>query len=165
MVVCGMWEYSECIYVGGLVVIIIVVMFEDNVLFVEQFWVLLQVNIIEMLVGLVGDIDVGELIEVLVVCELEEEIGWIVVYVEVLMIGLILLGVSSEQIVFVCVIGLCWVGVGGGDDSEDIIVYEVLCVCVVVWLVEKMGQGYVLDVKLWVGLWMIEYYLDGILCG
>lgn len=165
MVVCGIWEYSECIYVGGLVVIIIVVILEDKVLFVEQFCVLLQVFIIEMLVGLVGDIYVGELIEVLVVCELEEEIGWIVDYVEVLMIGLIFFGVSSEKIVFVCVIGLCCIGEGGGDDSEDIIVYEILCNEVVVWLVQKMGEGYELDVKFWVGLWMIEYYLDGCLCG
>jgi ADP-ribose pyrophosphatase len=29
------------------------------------------------------------------------------------------------------------------------------------WLVQKMGEGYELDAKLWAGLWMIEHQLDG----
>lgn len=52
---CGCWEYVECNNFGG-VVIILVVMFEDCILFVEQYCVFIFQCIIEMLVGLVGDI-------------------------------------------------------------------------------------------------------------
>jgi len=50
---------------------------------------------------------------------------------------------------------------GGGDDSEDITVHSIARDRAAAWLVEKMGQGYELDAKLWAGLWMIEHPLDG----
>jgi len=53
------------------------------------------------------------------------------------------------------------VGEGGGDASEDITVHEIPRARAAAWLVEKMGQGYQLDAKLWAGLWMIEHHLDG----
>ncbi|MBR7540066.1 hypothetical protein KC221_28180, partial [Mycobacterium tuberculosis] len=57
--------------------------------------------------------------------------------------------------------GLRKVGEGGGDASEDITVREVPRARAAAGLVEKMGQGYQLDAKLWAGLWMIEHHLDG----
>lgn len=161
MVVRGSWEYSERTHAGGLAAIIIAVTPDDNVLFVEQFRVPLQANTIEMPAGLVGDIDAGESIEVSAVRELEEETGWTADHAEVLMIGPTSSGASSEKIAFVRATGLRKVGEGGGDASEDITVHEVPRACAAAWLVEKMGQGYQLDAKLWAGLWMIEHHLDG----
>ena len=57
--------------------------------------------------------------------------------------------------------GLRRVGSGGGDDSEDITVHEIPRNDAAAWLVQKMGEGYELDAKLWAGLWMIEHHLDG----
>ncbi|WP_313346876.1 NUDIX hydrolase [Stenotrophomonas sp.] len=161
MVVRGTWEYSERTHAGGLAAIIIAVTPEDNVLFVEQFRVPLQASTIEMPAGLVGDVDAGESIEDSAVRELEEETGWTAAHAEVLMIGPTSSGASSEKIAFVRATGLRKVGEGGGDASEDIIVHEVPRARAAAWLVEKMGQGYELDAKLWAGLWMIEHHLDG----
>ncbi|MDQ1063769.1 NUDIX hydrolase [Stenotrophomonas sp. SORGH_AS_0282] len=161
MVVRGLWEYSERTHAGGLAAIIIAVTPDDNVLFVEQFRVPLQANTIEMPAGLVGDIDAGESIEDSAVRELEEETGWTAEHAEVLMIGPTSSGASSEKIAFVRATGLRRVGEGGGDASEDITVHEVPRARAAAWLVEKMGQGYQLDAKLWAGLWMIEHHLDG----
>lgn len=161
MVVRGTWEYSERTHAGGLAAIIVAVTPDDNVLFVEQFRVPLQANTIEMPAGLVGDIDAGESIEDSAVRELEEETGWTAEHAEVLMIGPTSSGASSEKIAFVRATGLRKVGAGGGDASEDITVHEVPRARAAAWLVEKMGQGYQLDAKLWAGLWMIEHHLDG----
>ncbi|WP_305805995.1 NUDIX hydrolase [Stenotrophomonas sp. YIM B06876] len=161
MVVRGSWEYSERTHAGGLAAIIIAVTPDDNVLFVEQFRVPLQARTIEMPAGLVGDVDAGESIERSALRELEEETGWTADHAEVLMIGPTSSGASSEKIAFVRATGLRKVGVGGGDASEDITVHEIPRARAAAWLVEKMGQGYQLDAKLWAGLWMIEHRLDG----
>ncbi|HDS1581139.1 NUDIX hydrolase [uncultured Stenotrophomonas sp.] len=161
MLVRGTWEYSERTHAGGLAAIIIAVTPEDNVLFVEQFRVPLQAPTIEMPAGLVGDIDAGESIEVSAVRELEEETGWTADHAEVLMIGPTSSGASNEKIAFVRATGLRRIGAGGGDDSEDITVHEIPRAQAAAWLVQKMGEGYELDAKLWAGLWMIEHHLDG----
>ncbi len=161
MVLRGTWEYSERTHAGGLAAIIIAVTPDDHVLFVEQFRVPLQARTIEMPAGLVGDIDAGESIEASAVRELEEETGWTADHAEVLMIGPTSSGASSEKIAFVRTTGLRRVGEGGGDSSEDITVHAVPRAGAAAWLVEKMGQGYQLDAKLWAGLWMIEHHLDG----
>ena len=161
MVVRDGWEYSERTHAGGLAAIIIALTPDDEVLFVEQFRVPLQAMCIEMPAGLVGDIDAGESIEVSAVRELEEETGWTAEHAQVLMIGPTSAGASNEKIAFVRASGLRKVGAGGGDDSEDIIVHTIPRKRAAAWLVEKIGQGYQLDAKLWAGLWMIEHELDG----
>jgi ADP-ribose pyrophosphatase len=161
MVVRGTWEYSERVHAGGLAAIIVAVTPDDEVLFVEQFRVPLQARTIEMPAGLVGDIDAGESIELSAVRELEEETGWTADHAEVLMIGPTSSGASNEKVAFVRASGLRKVGDGGGDASEDITVHTVPRARAAAWLVQKMGEGYELDAKLWAGLWMIEHQLDG----
>lgn len=161
MVVRGSWEYSERTHAGGLAAIIIAVTPADEVLFVEQFRVPLQARTIEMPAGLVGDIDAGESIEASAIRELEEETGWTATQAEVLMIGPTSSGASSEKIAFVRATGLRKVGEGGGDASEDITVHAIPRQRAAAWLVQKIGEGYELDAKLWAGLWMIEHHLDG----
>lgn len=161
MVVRGNWEYSERTHAGGLAAIIIAVTPDNKVLFVEQFRVPLQARTIEMPAGLVGDIDVGESIEASAIRELEEETGWTAERAEVLMSGPTSSGSSSEKIAFVRATGLTRVGAGGGEGDEDITVHEIPRDQAAAWLVQKMGQGYELDAKLWAGLWMIDHHLDG----
>ncbi|MCW4454104.1 NUDIX hydrolase [Flavobacterium sp. MXW15] len=161
MVVRGTWEYSERTHAGGLAAIIVAVTPDDEVLFVEQFRVPLQAPTIEMPAGLVGDIEAGESIEASAIRELEEETGWSAEHAEVLMIGPTSSGASSEKVAFVRATGLRKVGAGGGDASEDITVHAIARARAAAWLVEKMGEGYELDAKLWAGLWMIEHHLDG----
>ena len=161
MVVRGSWEYSERTHAGGLAAIIIAVTPADEVLFVEQFRVPLQAKCIEMPAGLVGDIDAGESIEVSAVRELEEETGWTAEHAEVLLVGPTSSGASSEKIAFVRATGLTRIGLGGGDGDEDITVHEIPRMQAAGWLVQKMGEGYELDAKLWAGLWMIDHHLDG----
>lgn len=157
----GTWEYAERTHASGLAAIIIAVTPEDKVLFVEQFRVPLQAPTIEMPAGLVGDIDAQESIETSAIRELEEETGWHAEHAEVLMIGPTSSGLSNEKIAFVRATGLTRVGAGGGEGDEDITVHEIPRVQAAAWLVQKIGQGYELDAKLWAGLWMIDHHLDG----
>ncbi len=161
MVLRGTWEYSERVHAGGLAAIIIAVTPQDEVLFVEQFRVPLQARTIEMPAGLVGDVHADESIETSAVRELEEETGWTAAQAEVLMIGPTSSGASSEKIAFVRATGLRKIGEGGGDANEDITVHTIPRTRAAAWLVQKMGEGYQLDAKLWAGLWMIEHQLDG----
>jgi ADP-ribose pyrophosphatase len=157
----GTWEYAERAHAGGLAAIILAVTPQDKVVFVEQFRVPLQANTIEMPAGLVGDIHADESIELSALRELEEETGWTAEQAEVLLIGPVSSGSTNERIAFVRATGLTKIGEGGGDGDENITVHEVPRDQAAAWLVRKLGEGYQLDAKLWAGLWMIEYHLDG----
>lgn len=98
MIVNGTWEYSERVHPGGLAAIILAVTPEDRIIFVEQFRIPIQQRTIEMPAGLVGDIDAGESIEQAAIRELEEETGWTADHAEILLIGPVSSGASSERI-------------------------------------------------------------------
>jgi ADP-ribose pyrophosphatase len=68
---------------------------------------------------------------------------------------------SNERIAFVRARGLERVGPGGGDATEDIVVHEIPRSDAPAWLMQKRGEGYELDLKLWAGLWMLERNPDG----
>jgi len=161
MQVRGKWEYAERTHGQGMAVIIVAVTPEDEVLFVEQFRVPLGSRTIEMPAGLVGDDHAHDTLEEAARRELIEETGWQADNVEVLLIGPTSSGMSSERIAFVRARGLRQVGDGGGVAGEDIIVHTVLRSEAPAWLMRKHAEGYELDLKLWAGLWMIEYNPDG----
>ncbi|AXI83374.1 NUDIX hydrolase [Xylella taiwanensis] len=161
MIVHGTWEYSERVHAGGLAAIILAVTPEDRVIFVEQFRVPVQQRTIEMPAGLVGDIDTNESIEHAAIRELEEETGWSADQAEILLIGPVSSGASSERIAFVRATGLHKVSAGGGDANEDIVVHEILRTQAAAWLVQKMHAGFAMDPKLWASLWLIDHALDG----
>jgi ADP-ribose pyrophosphatase len=161
MVVDGHWEYVERVHAQGMAVIIIAVTPDDDVLFVEQYRIPLGVRTIEMPAGLVGDDHASDTLEAAARRELIEETGWEPASVEVLLTGPTSAGMSSERIAFVRATGLKRVGAGGGVAGEDIVVHAVPRRDAAAWLMQKVGEGFQLDLKLWAGLWMIEHNPDG----
>jgi ADP-ribose pyrophosphatase len=157
----GRWEYAERTHGDGMAVIIIAVTPDDNVLFVEQTRIPLGGKTIEMPAGLVGDQPGEDTLEDAARRELVEETGWRPAQVDVLLVGPTSSGMSNERIAFVRARGLERVGPGGGDATEDIVVHEVPRGDAPAWLMQKRGEGYELDLKLWAGLWMLERNPDG----
>lgn len=157
----GRWEYAERTHGEGMAVIIIAMTPDREVLFVEQFRVPLGKRTIEMPAGLVGDQPGEDTLEDAARRELIEETGWEPARVEVLLTGPTSSGMTSERVAFVRASGLRQVGDGGGVDGEDITVHRVPRDDAAAWLMQKLREGYEIDLKLWAGLWMIENNPDG----
>ncbi|MDO4710081.1 MAG: NUDIX hydrolase [Pseudomonadota bacterium] len=158
----GRWESCERCHGGeGMAVIIIAATPDDEVLFVEQYRVPLGARTIEMPAGLVADGDDGDTLEAAARRELLEETGWRAGKLELLMTGPTSAGLTNERIAFVRASELVKTGKGGGVDGEDIIVHTIPRTEVPAWLMQKHHQGYALDLKLWAGLWMLQYQMDG----
>lgn len=158
----GRWESCERTHGrSGLAVLIVAVTPDDEVLFVEQYRVPLGARTIEMPAGLIGDDHDGDTIESAVRRELVEETGWEPGRIDVLLTGPTSAGMSNERIVFARARDLRRVGAGGGVAGEDITVHAVPRGEAPAWLMRKHAEGYELDLKLWAGLWMIEFDPDG----
>ena len=162
MVRRGHWESCERTHgKDGLAVLVIAVTPDDHVLFVEQYRVPLGARTIEMPAGLVGDDVEGDTLESAARRELIEETGWDAGRIDVLLVGPTSSGMSNERIAFARALDLRKVGDGGGVADEDITVHAVPRASAPAWLMRKYAEGYELDLKLWAGLWMIEYNPDG----
>ena len=162
MVKRGQWESCERTHgKDGLAVLVIAVTPNDHVLFVEQYRVPLGARTIEMPAGLVGDETSDDTLESAARRELIEETGWEAGRIDVLLVGPTSSGMSNERIAFARARDLRKVGEGGGVDNEDITVHSVPRAQAPAWLMQKYREGYELDLKLWAGLWMIEYDPDG----
>ena len=90
-----------------------------------------------------------------------EETGWAAGRIDVLLTGPTTAGMSNERVAFVRARNLTRVGTGGGVDDEAIIVHTVPRATAPAWLMRKHAEGYELDLKLWAGLWMIDFNPDG----
>ncbi|MCR6663043.1 MAG: NUDIX hydrolase [Luteimonas sp.] len=162
MVKRGHWESCERTHgKDGLAVLVIAVTPDDHVLFVEQFRVPLGAKTIEMPAGLVGDDHDDDSLEAAARRELIEETGWEAGRIDVLLTGPTSSGMSNERIAFARARDLKKVGEGGGVNDENITVHSVPRAEAPAWLMQKYREGYELDLKLWAGLWMIEYNPDG----
>jgi ADP-ribose pyrophosphatase len=158
----GQWESCERTHgKDGLAVLVIAVTPDDEVLFVEQYRVPLGARTIEMPAGLVGDDDGEDTLEAAAHRELIEETGWEAGRIDVLLTGPTSSGMSNERIAFARARDLRKVGDGGGVGSENITVHTVPRATAPAWLMQKYAEGYELDLKLWAGLWMIEFNPDG----
>lgn len=156
------WESCERTHgKDGLAVLVIAVTPADEVLFVEQYRVPLGARTIEMPAGLVGDDDDADTLEAAAHRELIEETGWEAGRIDVLLTGPTSSGMSNERIAFARARELRKVGDGGGVGSENITVHTVPRATAPAWLMQKYAEGYELDLKLWAGLWMIEFNPDG----
>ncbi len=153
----GRWEFAERTNPGGGVVIIAVTA-DDNVLFVEQFRPALERRTIEMPAGLVGD-QVESMHEDAIAAahrELVEETGYRAARIEFLMSGPSSAGMSNEILSFVRAWDLSRVDSGGGDETEQIIVHEIPRSDAPRWLVTQMAAGYLVDPRMFAGLYFIE---------
>ena len=153
----GRWEFAERVNAGG-GVIIVAVTAEDKLLLVEQFRAALDTRTIEMPAGLVGDLahSADEHAVEAARRELLEETGYEAGRIEFLMAGPSSSGMSNEIMAFVRAYDLVRVHAGGGDESEDIIVHEVPRADAPRWLLQKIGEGFSVDPKMFAGL----YFLD-----
>ena len=158
----GTWESCERTHGGnGMAVLVIAVTPDDEVLFVEQYRVPLGARTIEMPAGLVGDDFDGDTLESAARRELVEETGWEAARIDLLLVGPTSAGMSNERIAFARARDLTRVGTGGGVGGEDITVHAVPRASAPAWLMARHAEGFELDLKLWAGLWMIEFDPDG----
>ena len=64
-------------------------------------------------------------------------------------------GITSELVTFYRARGLTKRGEGGGVEGEDITVHRIPRNAVADWLKRKNGEGVLIDVKVWAGLWWL----------
>lgn len=156
----GRWEYAERTNAGSAVIVVAVTP-EERVLFVEQYRIPVGCRSIEMPAGLVGDLGETESVEVAAQRELLEETGWRAGRIEYLMAGPSSSGMSNEIIAFVRAHDLVREHAGGGDETENITVHEILRSEAPAWLDARRREGYSIDPKLYAGLWFIDRNPDG----
>lgn len=154
----GRWEFVERNSPQGAVIIVAVTP-EDRVLFVEQYRVPILEFTIEMPAGLIGDAGHADDDNVADAArrELEEETGYTCARIIPLHSGPSSAGMSTEMMHFVRALDLRKVGAGGGDATENIVVHEIPRAGAGAWLCSMAGNGYLIDPKLFAGLWFLEH--------
>jgi ADP-ribose pyrophosphatase len=149
------WEFVER-KKGKSAVVILAVTDDDHVILVEQFRRAVNARVIDFPAGLVGDEDGHDDPDETARRELEEETGYVCSSVERLIAGPTSPGITSETVAFYRATGLSQPGRGGGVGGEDITVHRVPRADLVDWLNEKQGEGVMIDVKIWAGLWWLS---------
>jgi ADP-ribose pyrophosphatase len=152
------WEFVERIKGKSAVVILAVIdddTDDDRILFVEQFRRPVNARVIDFPAGLVGDDGNDDPAET-AKKELLEETGYACARVERLTSGPTSPGITSETVAFYAASGLEQRGSGGGVGSEDITVHRIPRTAVADWLKRKNGEGVMIDVKVWSGLWWLS---------
>jgi ADP-ribose pyrophosphatase len=153
----GGWEYvqrSNC----TAIVIIVSKTDDGKVVFVEQYRPPVRKKVIEFPAGLVSDERRfrGEALEKAALRELREETGYQAKHVKKLLIGPVSAGSTSDLVTMVRAYGLKKVDKGGGDGTENITVHEVPLAKARVWLKRKEKQGYLLEPKIFSGLYFLN---------
>lgn len=150
----GKWEYATRKGVAGIVGIIAVTD-DEKLILVEQFRCPLGKRVIELPAGLAGDVE-GSEDEALADAarrELLEETGYEAGEMEYLAAGAASAGMTDEIITLFRARGLTKRTEGGGEGSEQIVVHTVSVSGVEPWLAHKVNDGYVIDLKVYCGLY------------
>ena len=151
----GSWEYAERTNAAGAVVIVAVTS-DDRVLFTEQTRPPVDARVVELPAGLIGDQPGEHDYRTTARRELEEETGYRASRITLLTEGPSTAGLSNEHVVLVRAEGLERVGAGGGDDSEDITVYEIRREQIDGWLEQQRAEGLLVDPKVYAGLYFLS---------
>jgi ADP-ribose pyrophosphatase len=150
------WEYVVRPHSTGVVVIVGITPAQRLIL-VEQYRVAVHARVVELPAGLVGDTAAarGEALATAARRELLEETGYQAEEMRELASGPIAVGLGSEIVTFFQAGGLRRVGPGGGDDTEEITVHEVVLGELAAWLADKRRDGAMVDPKLFAGLYLV----------
>jgi ADP-ribose pyrophosphatase len=149
------WEFVER-KKGKSAVAILAVTDDDRVIFVEQYRLPVDARGIDFPAGLVGDEEGHDDPAETAKKELLEETGYACESVERLTTSPTSPGITSELVTFYRARGLEKRGDGGGVGGEDITVHRVPRDAVTDWLKRKNGEGILIDVKVWAGLWWLQ---------
>ncbi len=149
------WEYASRTNAHAVAVIVPVTAAGELVL-VEQYRIPVQCRTIELPAGLVGDgADPEEPLEPAARRELLEETGFEAADMRRVLECPSSAGLTDEAITFFLATGLTRVAAGGGDDSEDITVHLVQLDHIDRWLADRLGDGLMLDPKLYAALYWL----------
>jgi ADP-ribose pyrophosphatase len=142
----GKWEYASRARDIGAVVIL--AEYEGKVILVDQPRVAPDCRCLELPAGLVGDQDPNATVETTAITELEEETGFTAERVERLGEFYSSPGMLSEGFTIVRAHGVTQIGLGGGDENEDINVHLVSRADIPNFIEQKRAEGFGIDAKL-----------------
>jgi ADP-ribose pyrophosphatase len=151
------WEYVKRNHCSGIVVIVPMTK-DGKVVLVEQFRRPVEAQVIEWPAGLVNDKTShhSETLEAAARRELLEETGYEAEHLSLLVGGPVSSGLSSEIITFFQALDVVKKGSGGGDATESIKVHEVPLKEADLWLYEMEQKGFLVDPKVYVGLYFLK---------
>lgn len=152
------WQYVE--RKKGKEAVAVLAVIDGGVVLTEQFREPLGASVIDFPAGLVGDEDQLGPAET-AKKELEEETGYVCESVERLARGPSSPGITSEIVSFYRAHGIVKAGGGGGVGGEDIKVHVVPLHELEDWLRAREGEGFLVDLKLWGGLYFLESRSSG----
>jgi ADP-ribose pyrophosphatase len=141
---------------------IVAVTDDRQLVLVDQYRIPLRARVIELPAGLVGDVagQEGETLEEAAQRELVEEVGYRARQIDVLTRAVSSAGLTDEAVHLMLARGLQRVSDGGGDESEDIVVWHVPVDQVGGWLAEQQRQGKSVDYKVYAGLYFLAAALE-----
>ena len=142
----GRWEYAS--RAGGINAVVILAEYEGKVILVDQPRVAPDCRCLELPAGLVGDQDPNATVETTAITELEEETGFTAERVERLGEFYSSPGMLSEGFTIVRAHGVTQIGLGGGDENEDINVHLVPRADIPKFIEQKRAEGFGIDAKL-----------------
>lgn len=151
----GKWEYVRRINASGAVMIVAVTK-RGELLLVEEYRVPLHAPTIGLPAGISGDEGEESSLQS-ARRELEEETGYRADAWTYLFTGPSSPGLTTEMVSFYLAEGLHQTSEGGGVDQENITVHRIPLPLVQDWLMDQIGQGKVVDPKIFMGLYFLSH--------
>lgn len=148
------WEYVDRVRATGAVMIIAVTP-EGELLLVEEYRYPVHAWTIGLPAGISGDMEGEDSFLEAARRELQEEAGYAAREWTHLLRGPSTPGLTSEMVSFFLAKDLTKVSEGGGVDGEGIIVHKIPLESVHDWLYERMGEGKIVDPKIFMGLYFL----------
>lgn len=155
----GRWEYVRRVNANGAVMMVAVTK-ERELLLVEEYRVPLHAWTIGLPAGISGDEGEESTLQS-ARRELEEEAGYRADAWTCLFTGPSSPGLTTEMVSFYLAEGLHQVSEGGGVDQESITVHRIPLLLVHGWLMDQIGQGKVVDPKIFMGLYFLSCSVNG----
>ena len=155
------WEWAERTNNTGVVAIVAITQ-EAQIVLAEQYRPPLDVRVLELPMGLSGDLDgaEGEHLHEAARRELLEETGYEASRLELLGEGPTSAGLTNEVLTFFLAHGCRRVARGGGDEMEDIEVHVVPLGQAHAWLERKRAAGVLVDPKIYAAMYFAARHVS-----